>query len=78
MIILYRPKKHVACTDDLRRRVKSGCGLTLALVRDMREVREPSGADEVAAFETDVQAGSALARASAGLATARSATTPGT
>jgi hypothetical protein len=42
--------------------------LTLALVRDMRELREPSSADEVAAFETDVLAGFVLARASAGLA----------
>ncbi len=37
-------------------------------VRDMRELREPSSADEVAAFETDVLAGFVLARASAGLA----------
>jgi hypothetical protein len=42
--------------------------LTLALVRDMRELRESSSADEVAAFETDVLAGFVLARASAGLA----------
>jgi len=42
--------------------------LTLALVRDSRELREPSGADEVAAFETDVLAGFVLARVSAGLA----------
>jgi hypothetical protein len=42
--------------------------LTLALVRDMRELREPSSADEVADFETDVLAGFVLARASAGLA----------
>jgi hypothetical protein len=42
--------------------------LSLALVRDMRELRAPSGADEVAAFETDVLAGFVLARVSAGLA----------
>ena len=42
--------------------------MTLALVRDMRELREPLGADEVADFETDVLAGFVLARASAGLA----------
>ena len=45
-----------------------GAGLTLALVHDMRELREPSSADEVADFETDVLAGFVLARASAGLA----------
>ena len=45
-----------------------GCGVTLALVRDMRELREPSGAEEIEAFETDVLAGFVLARASAGLA----------
>ena len=37
--------------------------MTLALVRDMRELREPSSADEVADFETDVLAGFVLARA---------------
>jgi hypothetical protein len=42
--------------------------LALALVRDMRELREPSGAEEIEAFETDVLAGFVLARASAGLA----------
>jgi len=42
--------------------------LALALVRDMRELREPSSADEVTDFETDVLAGFVLARASAGLA----------
>jgi hypothetical protein len=36
--------------------------LALALVRDMRELREPSSADEVADFETDVLAGFVLAR----------------
>lgn len=41
--------------------------MTLALVRDMRELRAPSSADEVADFETDVLAGFVLARASAGL-----------
>lgn len=43
-------------------------GLTLALVRDMRELREPSSAEEIESFETDVLAGFVLARASAGLA----------
>jgi hypothetical protein len=42
--------------------------LGLALVRDLRELRAPSSADEIAAFETDVLAGFVLARASAGLA----------
>jgi integrase/recombinase XerD len=42
--------------------------LTLALVRDMRELREPSGPEEIEAFETDVLAGFVLSRASAGLA----------
>jgi hypothetical protein len=42
--------------------------LALALVRDMRELREPSSAEELEAFETDVLAGFVLARASAGLA----------
>ena len=37
-------------------------------MRDMRELREPSSADEVVDFETDVLAGFVLARASAGLA----------
>jgi integrase len=41
--------------------------LGLALVRDLRELREPSGAEEIEAFETDVLAGFVLARASAGL-----------
>ena len=42
--------------------------MTLALVRDMRELRAPPSTDEVADFETDVLAGFVLARASAGLA----------
>ncbi len=42
--------------------------MTLALVRDMRELREPPGAEDIEAFETDVLAGFVLARASAGLA----------
>jgi hypothetical protein len=58
--------------------VKTGFGLTLALVRDMRELREPSSADEVAAFETDVLAFFVLAWASAGLSDSTTATTPGT
>ena len=51
-------------------------GLALALVRDLRELREPSGAEEIESFETDVLAGFVLARASAGLAdsTIRNAT----
>ncbi len=36
-------------------------------MRDLRELREPSGAEEIEAFETDVLAGFVLARASAGL-----------
>ena len=42
--------------------------MTLALLRDMRELREPSGAEDIEAFETDVLAGFVLARVSAGLA----------
>jgi hypothetical protein len=42
--------------------------VALALVRDMRELRAPSTAEEIEAFETDVLAGFVLARASAGLA----------
>src|SRR6201996_411649 len=41
--------------------------LGLALVRDLRELREPSSAEEIESFETDVLAGFVLARASAGL-----------
>lgn len=41
--------------------------MALALVRDLRELREPSSAEEIEAFETDVLAGFVLARASAGL-----------
>jgi integrase/recombinase XerD len=41
--------------------------LGLALVRDLRELREPSSAEEIEAFETDVLAGFVLARASGGL-----------
>jgi integrase/recombinase XerD len=44
--------------------------LSLAVVRDLREVRAPAGPDELAAFETDVLAGFVLARAAAGLADA--------
>ncbi len=41
--------------------------MVLALVRDLRELQEPPGAEEIEAFETDVLAGFVLARASAGL-----------
>ena len=46
-----------------------GCGLGLALVRDLRELRQQpsSAAEEIEAFETDVLAGFVLARAFAGL-----------
>ena len=47
---------------------KGGPGLSLAVVRDLREARAPAGPDELLAFETDVQAGFVLARAAAGLA----------
>jgi len=40
--------------------------LALALVRDMRVLRQPSDAEEIQAFETDVLAGFVLARAAAG------------
>jgi integrase/DNA-binding Xre family transcriptional regulator len=42
----------------------------LAAVRDLRELRAPVSAEELAAFETDMLAGFVLARASAGLADA--------
>src|SRR6266568_2438474 len=45
-----------------------GCGLALAVVRDLREHRAPASGEELADFETDVLAGFVLARASAGLA----------
>ncbi|MEU9763880.1 hypothetical protein ACFYYY_08100 [Streptomyces sp. NPDC001834] len=41
-------------------------GLSLAVVRDLREVRAPVSAEELEQFETDVLAGFVLARASAG------------
>lgn len=44
--------------------------MSLAVVRDLREARAPTGPDELAAFETDVLAGFVLARAAAGLADA--------
>ena len=46
---------------------KGGPGLSLAVVRDLRDARAPAGPDELAAFETDVLAGFVLARAAAGL-----------
>ena len=36
---------------------KGGPGLSLAVVRDLREARVPAGPDELLAFETDVLAG---------------------
>jgi integrase/recombinase XerD len=45
-----------------------GPGLSLAIVRDLREVRPAAGLDELVALETDVLAGFVLARAAAGLA----------
>src|SRR5258708_5553468 len=45
-------------------------GLSLAVVRDLRDARAVAGPDELAAFETDVLAGFVLARAAAGLADA--------
>ena len=44
--------------------------MSLAVVRDLREVRSPAGPAELVAFETDVLAGFVLARAAAGLADA--------
>ena len=44
--------------------------MSLAAVRDLRDVRVVAGPDELAAFETDVLAGFVLARAAAGLADA--------
>lgn len=45
-----------------------GSGLSLAVVRDLREARAAAGPDELVALETDVLAGFVLARAAAGLA----------
>jgi len=42
--------------------------LALAVVRDLREQRSPTTAEELADFETDLLAGFVLARAAAGLA----------
>ncbi len=42
-------------------------GLSLAAVRDLREVRAGAGPEELVDFETDVLAGFVLARAAAGL-----------
>ena len=42
--------------------------MSLAVVRDLRDLRAPATPDELADFETDVLAGFVLARASAGLA----------
>ncbi|MBP2369864.1 tyrosine-type recombinase/integrase [Pseudonocardia parietis] len=39
----------------------------LAVVRDLREMREPAGPEDIERFETDVVAGFVLARAAAGL-----------
>jgi integrase/recombinase XerD len=48
--------------------VKSGgAGSALSVVRDLREVRRPASAEELADYETDLLAGFVLARASAGL-----------
>ena len=44
--------------------------MSLAVVRDLREVRAPAGPEELEALETDVFAGFVLARAAAGLADA--------
>ncbi len=41
--------------------------MSLAAVRDLREVRAEAGPEELAEFETDVLAGFVLARAAAGL-----------
>jgi hypothetical protein len=55
--LLHSPRNDLARSDGLPSLVKSGCGLGLALVHDMRGLRAPSDEDEVAAFETDVLAG---------------------
>jgi integrase/recombinase XerD len=47
-----------------------GSWVSLAVVRDLQEVRVPASAEELAGFETDVLAGFVLARAAAGLADA--------
>jgi hypothetical protein len=49
---------------------REGPGLSLAVVRDLREARVAAGPEELAALETDVFAGFVLARAAAGLADA--------
>ena len=57
----------VCCWSSWISEGKGGPGLSLAVIRDLREVRVPAGPDELAAFETDVLAGFVLARAAAGL-----------
>jgi hypothetical protein len=60
---LYRLAHHSAGGAKTRSR-----GLSLAVVRDLREGRLPATPEELADFETDVLAGFVLARAAAGLA----------
>jgi hypothetical protein len=57
----------VCCWSSWISEGKGGPGLSLAVVRDLREARVPAGPDELLAFETDVLAGFVLARAAAGL-----------
>jgi hypothetical protein len=52
--------------------------LALVVVHDLREQRAPTTEVELAEVKTDLLAGFVLARASAGLAEALSATTPTT
>jgi integrase/recombinase XerD len=61
----YRPR-HSSCADG----EGEGSWVSLAVVRDLQEVRVPASAEELAGFETDVLAGFVLARAAAGLADA--------
>ena len=58
--------RHSSCADG----EGEGSWVSLAVVRDLQEVRVPASAEELAGFETDVLAGFVLARAAAGLADA--------
>ena len=54
---------------------KGGPGLSLAVVRDLRDAHAPAGPDELAAFETDVLAGSSWPGRRPGCLITRSART---
>jgi len=61
-LTLYRRGRRLLSVGEVR-----GRGLSLAAVRDLRDVRVPVGPEELATYETDVLASFVLARAAAGL-----------